>query len=77
MTIDPFYTRDGILKLLGIPGIDSKESISPAYIAWRDGMITPIPTRFLAPIDCSEIPTQLGLPRFLGQTCEKLHTLKN
>jgi hypothetical protein len=28
-------TRGGILKLLRIPEIDSKESIPPAYIDWR------------------------------------------
>ncbi len=27
--------RDGIFKLLRSPGIDSKESIPPAYVAWR------------------------------------------
>jgi hypothetical protein len=27
-------------KLLGSPGIDSKESIPPAYAAWRAGMTT-------------------------------------
>jgi hypothetical protein len=33
--------RDGgIIKLLRRPEIDSKESIPPAYIAWRAGMIT-------------------------------------
>jgi hypothetical protein len=30
-------TRDGILKFLKSPGIDSKESIPPAYKAWRAG----------------------------------------
>ncbi len=29
--------QTGYLKLLRSPGIDSKESILPAYIAWRDG----------------------------------------
>jgi hypothetical protein len=29
-----------IFKLLRSPGIDSKESIPPAYIAWRAGAIT-------------------------------------
>jgi hypothetical protein len=28
-------SRDGIFKLLRSPGIDSKESIPPAYVAWR------------------------------------------
>ncbi len=34
----------------------SKESIPPVYVAWQAGTITPIPTRFLAPIDCLKIP---------------------
>jgi hypothetical protein len=29
--------RDGIFKLLMSPGFDSKESIPPAYVAWRAG----------------------------------------
>ncbi len=29
--------RDGIFKLLRSPGIDSKESALPAYVAWRAG----------------------------------------
>jgi hypothetical protein len=29
-----------IFKLLRGPGIDSKESIPPAYVAWRAGTIT-------------------------------------
>jgi hypothetical protein len=45
--------RDGIFKLLRIPGIDSA---SPCSLAGRYN--NPIPTRFLAPIDCSKIPTQ-------------------
>jgi hypothetical protein len=47
-------------KVLWIPGIDSKEKIPPAYVAWRAGATTLIlvPTRFLAPIDCSKIPAQ-------------------
>jgi hypothetical protein len=27
-------TRDGIFKIIRGPGIDSKESIRPAYVAW-------------------------------------------
>jgi hypothetical protein len=38
-------------------GIDSKDSILPANVAWRAGTTKPIPTKFLAPIDCSEILT--------------------
>jgi hypothetical protein len=32
--------RARIFKLLWSPGIDSKELIPPAYVAWRAGMIT-------------------------------------
>jgi hypothetical protein len=32
--------RDGIFKLLRSPGIDSKESIPPAYEAWRASTTT-------------------------------------
>jgi hypothetical protein len=32
--------RVRIFKLLRTPGIDSKESIPPAYVAWRAGTIT-------------------------------------
>ncbi len=50
--------RDKIFKLLRIPGIDSKESISPAYVSLAGQNDKPIPTRFLAPIDCLKIPAQ-------------------
>ncbi len=33
-------SRGGIFKRLWSPGIDSKEWISPAYVAWRAGIIT-------------------------------------
>jgi hypothetical protein len=46
--------RGGIFKLLRTPGIDSKESISPAYVALRAASTT----LFLAPIDCYKIPAQ-------------------
>ncbi len=35
-----FAFRDGIFKLVRSPGIDSKESISAAYVAWRTGTPT-------------------------------------
>jgi hypothetical protein len=44
----------GIFKLLRSPTIVSKESIPPAYVAWRPGTTTLF--LFLAPIDCSKIP---------------------
>jgi len=34
------FFRDGILKLLRSPGIDSQESIPPTYVAWRSGTRT-------------------------------------
>jgi hypothetical protein len=33
-------SRDGIFKLLRSPGIDPKDSIPPAYVAWRAGTTT-------------------------------------
>jgi hypothetical protein len=33
-------SRVRIFKLLRSPGIDSKESIPPAYVAWRAGTTT-------------------------------------
>jgi hypothetical protein len=47
-----------IFKLLRSPGIDSKESIPPAYVVWRAGTTTPFPARFLAPIVGLKIPAQ-------------------
>ncbi len=32
--------RDGVLKLLGSPGLCSKESILQAYVVWRAGTTT-------------------------------------
>jgi hypothetical protein len=49
-------SRAGIFKPLWSPGIDAKASIPPAYVAWRAGTITLIPTRCLAPIDFLKIP---------------------
>jgi hypothetical protein len=34
------FHRDGIFKLLMSPGIDYKESIPPAYVAWWTGPTT-------------------------------------
>ena len=45
--------REGVFKLLKSPGINSKESIPPSYIAWQAGTTT----RFLAPMDCTKIPS--------------------
>jgi hypothetical protein len=45
-----------ISKLLRSPRINSKESIPPAYVAWQAGTTNPVPTRFLALIDCFIIP---------------------
>jgi hypothetical protein len=43
------HNRGGIFKLLMSPGIDSKESIPPADVAWRARYDNPIPTRFHSP----------------------------
>ncbi len=50
-----------ILKRLWSPGIDSKEWIPPAYVAWRASTIVdnPISPRVLAPIDSLKIPALL------------------
>jgi hypothetical protein len=45
----------GIFKLLRRPGIDSKESIPPAFVACWTGT-QPYSYFFLAPIDCSQSP---------------------
>ncbi len=34
---------DGVFKLLRSPGIDSKEQIPPAYVAWQAGTSTTTP----------------------------------
>jgi hypothetical protein len=44
-----------IFKRLRSPEIDSKESIPPVFVGRYDN---PIPTRFLATIDCSKIPAR-------------------
>ncbi len=50
------HTGVRIQKRSWSPGIDSKEWIPPAYVAWRAGTTTVFPTRFPAPIDCLKIP---------------------
>jgi hypothetical protein len=55
-------------KLIRSPRIDCKESILPAYVARQAGTTyNPIPTRFLAPIDCSKIPAQSAFSSFSTQ----------
>ncbi len=51
--------RARIFKLLKSPRIDSKQSIPPAYVAWRRRYDNLVPTRFLAPMDCLQIRAQL------------------
>jgi hypothetical protein len=46
-------------KLIRSPGIDSKESIPTSLCSLAGRNDTAIPTRFLAPIECSKIPAQL------------------
>ncbi len=52
--------RARIFKLLkDDPRIDSKKPIQQGCVAWRaDATDNPIPIRFLAPIDCLQIPAQ-------------------
>jgi hypothetical protein len=52
------------------PGIDSKESIPPANVAWRTVTIT-LHTRFLAPIDCLKIPAQVTQEVIAPSSTEK------
>jgi hypothetical protein len=40
LIITSITTREGIFKLLRNPGINYKESIPPAYVAWRAGTTT-------------------------------------
>ncbi len=49
-------SRGGIFKLLRSPGIETEESIPPCCLAGRYD--SPIPSRFLVPIDCYTIPAQ-------------------
>ncbi len=52
--------RARIFKLLRSPEIDSKESIPPAYVAWRAGSKTLFLLAVPALIDCSKIPAQIS-----------------
>jgi hypothetical protein len=51
--------RDGIFKLLMSPGFDSKESIPPAYVAWRADTTILFLLDSKPSIDCSKIPAQV------------------
>jgi hypothetical protein len=48
------------LNILRSPGINSKKSIPPAYIAWRAGTTTLFQIGSSAHTDFSEIPAQNG-----------------
>jgi hypothetical protein len=57
--------RARICKCLWSPGIDSEESISPAYVAWRAGMTNRVVVlarqggnRFLGSLKCLQIRAQ-------------------
>jgi hypothetical protein len=50
-----------IFKLLRSPEIDSKESISPAYVALAGRYGNPLPTRFLSPKDYLKMPALILL----------------
>ncbi len=68
-------TGESIFKLLRSPGIYSKESIPPAYVAWRAGTTTiyysssiPYPHS----VDCSKIPALVFIYTLcLHEICEK------
>ncbi len=59
---------DGIFKHVRGPGIDSKESMPPAYVAWRAGTTNYIPARFLVPKDCLKIPALLSQHEYCLQS---------
>ncbi len=72
----------GIFKLLRSPGIDSKEIDSASLCSLAGQYVNPIPTRFLAPINCLKIPALSGrydnpIPTgFLAhQDCSKIPAL--
>jgi hypothetical protein len=50
---NPQILRAGIFKLLWSPGIHF------SLFGLADRYVNPIPTRFLAPIDCLKIPAQM------------------
>ncbi len=52
----PVYLSPNFLTFLRSPGIDSLESIPPAYVAWRAGKEPYILLGFLAPANCPKIP---------------------
>ncbi len=51
-----------IFKLLRSPGIDSNKPIPPAYVTLARRCNNPIPTWFLAPIECLKIPALMAQP---------------
>ncbi len=53
-------SREGIFKLLWSPGIDSKEWIPSAYVAWRACTTTLFLLGFCSPQDCPKISTLNG-----------------
>ncbi len=58
--------RAGIFKPLRSPGIDSKE-IDTASLCSLAGLYdNPIPTRFLAPSDCTKIPALVNSHKWLN-----------
>ncbi len=68
-----------IFKLLRFPRIDSKESIPPAYEAWRAGTAT-LYYFYSAPIDFLKIPSQTikqGFSPSLGDPIVLLIQTKN
>ena len=77
-------TEAVFLKLLWSPGIDSKKLIPPAY-ALAGLYNSPIPARFLAPLDCSKLLKRLQIRAQATLACEIgslelipwLHYMKN
>ncbi len=67
-----FTSRARIFKLLGSPGIESKGNDSASLCSLAGRYDNPIPTQFLAPIDCSKIPALALLPAICMLIAEAL-----
>jgi hypothetical protein len=72
--------RGDILKLLRSPGKISRNRFRASLCGLADQYDNPIPTRFLAPTDCSKIPAQasssvkgMEAPVAVGKTNEGLY----
>jgi hypothetical protein len=65
--------RARIFNLLRSPGIDSKDSIPPTYVAWRAGATDLFLFGSEAPIGCLKGPALVVNRLFLKTSLAKLH----